>query len=195
MLRALGATDHDDAGRRVGQAHGGVGRVDVLPARARGAIGVDPQFAFVDLDVDIVIDDRIDPDARKAGVATSVRIIGADTDQAVDAALHAEPAIREAAGDGDRGALDAGLLARLPVQDLRLEPVALAPAQVHALQHLRPVRGLGTAGARADRDDGVLGVVLAAEEEEGPLALELGAQGIGLAGDLGRGLLVWGVRK
>jgi hypothetical protein len=53
----------------LGDAHRAVGGVDVLPAGARGAIGVDPQVALVDLDVDVVVDLRIDPDAGEAGVA------------------------------------------------------------------------------------------------------------------------------
>jgi hypothetical protein len=59
--------------------------------------------------------------------------------------------------------------------------VALRPLEVHAQQHLRPVGGLGAARARADRQDGVLGVVVAGEQEEGPLALELRAQGVSLS--------------
>jgi hypothetical protein len=62
--------------------------------------------------------------------------------------------------------------------------VAFGPAEVHPEEHLRPVRGLGAAGARADRQDGVLGVVLAGEQEERALALELGAQGVRLALDV-----------
>jgi hypothetical protein len=71
--------------------------------------------------------------------------------------------------------------------------VALGPAEVHPQEHLRPVGRLGAAGTRADRDDGVLRVVLAVEQEEGPLALELGLQGAGLALDVGLGLGVGGV--
>jgi hypothetical protein len=70
--------------------------------------------------------------------------------------------------------------------------VALAPAEVHALEHLRPVGGLGAAGAGADGEDRALGVVLAGEQQEGALALELGAQGVGLAGEIG---LRAGVRR
>ena len=49
----------------VGDAHGGVGGVDVLAAGARGAVGIDLAVAFVDLDIDIVIDHRIGPDGGK----------------------------------------------------------------------------------------------------------------------------------
>jgi hypothetical protein len=71
--------------------------------------------------------------------------------------------------------------------------VALAPAEVHPLQHLGPVGGLRAAGAGADRDDRVLGVVVAREQEQGPLAPELRGQGVGLARDLGLGFRVRGI--
>ena len=52
---------------------------------------------------------------------------------------------------------------------LALVAAALAPAQVHAQQHLRPVLALRAAGARVDGEDRVRAVVLAAEH-----LLELG---------------------
>jgi len=41
----------------------------------------------------------------------------------------------------------------------------------------------------------MLRVVVAGEQEEGPLALELGAQGVGLARNVGLGVVVGGVRE
>jgi hypothetical protein len=66
--------------------------------------------------------------------------------------------------------------------------VALRPAQVHAQEHVGPVGGLGAAGTRADGHHGVLRVVLAGEQEERALALEVRAQRLGLAVDVGLGL-------
>ena len=51
VLRAFGLGLHHDAGRQVGDAHGGVGLVDVLPARAAGPEGVDAEVLVLDLDV------------------------------------------------------------------------------------------------------------------------------------------------
>ncbi len=45
---------------KMGKAHGRIGLVDVLPARAAGTVGVDPQIGFIDLDFDIVVHFRID---------------------------------------------------------------------------------------------------------------------------------------
>ena len=66
-----------------------------------------------------------------------------------------------------------GLVARLAVEHLALEAAALRPAQVHAQQHLGPVLRLGAAGARMDRDDGVLAIVLAAEHLLGLAGVDL----------------------
>jgi hypothetical protein len=43
--------------------------------------------------------------------------------------------------------------------------VALGPAQIHAQEHRRPVGGFGSAGSGADRQEGVSGVVFAAEKQ------------------------------
>src|SRR3990170_3373827 len=80
VLRSLVLALDDDVGRQVGDPDRAVGGVDVLPAGARRAIGIDAQVALVDLDVDILVDDRIDPDRGEAGVAPRGRIIGADAD-------------------------------------------------------------------------------------------------------------------
>jgi hypothetical protein len=55
-------------------AHRAVGLIDVLPARSRRGISVDTQILVVDLDLDLFVDDRIDPGRSKARVATRVRI-------------------------------------------------------------------------------------------------------------------------
>ena len=60
-----------------------------------------------------------------------------------------------------RRRLDPGLLARMMVDQFDLQAVALAPARVHAAEHLGPVLALGSAGAGVDLDIGVVGVRLA----------------------------------
>jgi hypothetical protein len=73
--------------------------------------------------------------------------------------------------DRQLDAADAGLLAVLEVEDLDLEAAALAPALVHALQHLGPVLAVDPAGAGVDRDDRVGRVEAAAQHA---LKLHLG---------------------
>jgi hypothetical protein len=71
--------------------------------------------------------------------------------------------------------------------------VPLCPAEVHPEEHLRPVGRLSAAGTRGDRDDGVLGVVLAGEEEEGSFPLERPANLVRLLLQVGLGLGVRGI--
>ena len=155
------------------------------PSRPGGPVGVDAQVVGVDLDLDIVLDLGHDLDEGEGGLPALLRVVGADAHEPVDATLGAQPPVGPPAVDGDGRALDAGLLALQLVQDLGLRPVALGPAQVHAQEHLRPVGGLGAAGAGADGQERVALVVGSGEEEHRALPFVVGAQGVGLGIDLG----------
>src|SRR2546427_1699697 len=95
--------------------------------------------------------------------------------------------------DGEGGALEARALTGLVLEQLGAVAAALAPAEVHAEQHLGPVLGLEAAGAGMDLDDRVARVVLAAEEllqlERGELGLDLLDRAAQLAQGLGVALL------
>jgi hypothetical protein len=77
------------------------------------------------------------------------------------------------------------------LHQLRLEAVALRPAQVHAQQHLGPVLGLGAAGAGLNVQEGVGAIHVAREHAaelelaDAPLeAIQVGGhgiQGVGIA--------------
>jgi hypothetical protein len=71
--------------------------------------------------------------------------------------------------------------------------VPLAPPEVHPEQHVGPVGRLRAAGPGTDRQDRVLRVVLAGEQERRARPAELAAEGVGLAPDLGLGVGVGGV--
>ena len=164
VLRAFVLAGDHNAGRDMGDAHGAVGGVDVLAAGAGRAIGVDAAVALVDLDVDPVVDDRIDPDRREAGVAAGGAVIGRDADQAVDARFRLQPAKGVVALDDDGRRLDAGLFALVALDQLDLVAAALGPAGVHAQEHLRPVLAFGAAGAGMDLEIGVVGISLARQQ-------------------------------
>ena len=127
----------------------------VLPALAAGAHGGDFEVALVHLDVDLVLHVGRDLDGAERGMAPGVRVKGADAHQPVDAHLGAQIAIGEGAAGGERRAIDARLVAGLVVDHLRLEAAPLAPAQIHAQQHGRPIFRFGAAGARVDAHDRV----------------------------------------
>ncbi len=93
----------------------------------------------------------------------------------MDAVLGPQKTVGVVSAHHDRGALDAGFLALLEVDRLDAIAVTLRPAQVHPVEHLRPVLRLGPPSARMDREDRVAGVVLAGEHQ-----IELGLlEGLG----------------
>ena len=157
----------------------------MLAARPLRAVRVDPDVVPVELDLDVVVGLRQDLDEGERRLAALLRVERADPDQAVDAALGAQPAVGAPPVDRDGHALEAGLLPLLLVEDLGREAVALGPAQVHPEEHLGPVGRLRSAGARADREERRALVVLAGEEQGGPLPLEVGIERRDVAFELG----------
>src|SRR5581483_11340101 len=164
VLRAFVLAGDDDAGREVREPHGGVGLVDVLAAGAARAVRVDAEVLVPDLDLDVLLDVGKDDHRRERRLPARVRVEGRDADEAVDARLGAEVAEGVRALHHERGALDPRAFAGLLLEDLRLVPAPLRPAQVHPQQHLGPVLRLETARTGVDLDDRAAGVVLAAEE-------------------------------
>ena len=72
-LRLLVLHRHDGAGRKVGEAHGGVGRVDRLAAGAGRAEHVDAEVVLGDLDLDGLVQQRDDLDRGEARSAACRR--------------------------------------------------------------------------------------------------------------------------
>ena len=141
-----------------------VGGVDVLAACARRAVGVDADIRFRNVDLDRIVDDRIDPDAGEGGVAPRIAVVGRDAHQAMHARFRLQPAIGVVALDQHGGRLDARLFAVVDFQNLDLEAATLGPARVHAQEHRGPVLALGAAGAGVDFEIGVVVVGFAREQ-------------------------------
>jgi len=72
----------------------------------------------------------------------------------------------------------------LIIENFFLIAAPVTPAQIHAQENLRPILGLGAAGARVKHDNGVAPVIRAAEQL-GQLGLRYFPAG---AGDFRRGL-------
>jgi len=96
-------------------------------------------------------------------MATVVRVERRLAHQPVHAGLGLEPAVGEVTLDPQRGRLDPGHFAAAGFHQLGLPAARLAPAQVHAQQHLGPILGLGAAGTGLDVDEGIGSVHLAGE--------------------------------
>src|SRR5215211_8892288 len=84
----------------------------------------------------------------------------------MDALLRREEAVGVLAAGDEGGRLDPGLFPRRGLLQLHLHPAPLGPAHDHAEEHLRPVLGVGPAGASVDRHHGVARVVSPRRSEE-----------------------------
>src|SRR5215468_6926765 len=111
MLRAVVLAIHYDVGRDMREPDRGLGLVDVLAARATRAKRVDAHIRFLDVDIDAVVDHRVDIDARERGVAARIGVERRNAYQPMHTVLGLEPAIGIAALDLDGCRLDARLLA------------------------------------------------------------------------------------
>src|SRR5215831_4240154 len=145
-LRAFLLARHDDAGGNVGDPHGRIGGVDVLTAGAGRAISIHPAIAFFDFDLDVFVDDRVDPYAGKGGVPTRIRVIGGDAHQPMHARFSLEPPVGVLTLDNEGRRLDTRLFSSALLDDRHLVFVVLGPTRIHAREHLGPVLALRAAG-------------------------------------------------
>ena len=107
VLRSLVLARHDDAGRQVRDADGGVGDVDVLAAGAARAVGVDAEVLVLDLDVDVLGQLRPDEDRGERRVPARRLIERRDAHQPMHAGFGEQQPVGVVAGDRERRALDA----------------------------------------------------------------------------------------
>jgi len=82
----------------------------------------------------------------------------------MDTDLTRQQAIGMRTAEREGRALDPGLVALLVVKHLGLETLLFGPSEIHSEEHLRPILRLGSPRSGVNRDDGVLRVVLPAEE-------------------------------
>jgi hypothetical protein len=101
----------------------------------------------------------------------------------VDAGLGAEVAVSVVAADLEGRGLDPGNLALGLLEDLDPEAPALGVLDVHPHQHLRPVLGLGAAGAGLDVDEAVRRIERVPEHPPELPLLDLGREAGGVALD------------
>ena len=183
MLAAVVLALGHDAGRDVRDAHGGVGLVDVLSARAARAVGVDAQVGRVDLHGHGLVGLGQHGDRAGAGVDAALRLGGGHALHAMAARLEAQVAENVVADDAHHHFLVAAEFALALAHDLAAPAGALAIARVHAQQVAREEGRFVAARARADFEKGVARVVRVFGQQQAlQLFLELHQLGLG-AGD------------
>ena len=167
MLAALVLAGHHQPGGKVRDANRGVGHVDVLSARAAGAESIDAEIVVFDINLDFVVDLRINENRRKRRVAARGGIERRNAHQAMYADFRLQHAKGIRAIDFEGDGFNARAFAFEAVRDDVAEFVALAPAEIHAHEHFGPVLRLGAARARMDGDDGGELIVFAREQHPG----------------------------
>ena len=158
VLALLVLAGHDDAGRLVRQAHGGVGRVDALAAGTRAPEHVDVDVVGVDHDVDLFGLGQ-DRHRRRRRMNPPLRLGHGHTLDPVHPAFELEPAVGAVALDREDDLLETAGGTRVRVHHLDLPLLALGVARVHPVEVRREERGLLAAGPRAYLHDRVLLVV------------------------------------
>src|SRR5919109_1898482 len=148
---------HDEAGWKVRDADGRVGRVDALSAGTGRAVHVHLQLVRIDLDFD-VLRLRHHGDGRGRRVDAPLRLGLGHALNAMRAALPFEDGEGAVALDRERHLLEAPGLVRARAERFDVETAALGVARQSPLKIGRPQRGLVAADALADLDDHVLAV-------------------------------------
>src|SRR5438876_6495056 len=194
VLRALVLARYDDARGNVGDTDSGRVLLDVLAAVPARAVDVDAKVVGVDLHFGRVgrLGQHFDEGERRMARVSGVE--RREPDETMDAAFAPQIAEGVRARDFDCGALDAGLFAGHQVDDVRSEAALLAPAQVHAHEHLRPVLRFSATGAGVDGDDRIAVVIWPGERELElqivQLALDVGSVPLDVGG---RGFVLFGL--
>jgi hypothetical protein len=158
VLRLLLLAVHDEPRRDVVDAHGRVGRVDGLAARAARAHDVDLEVLGIDLDLD-VLDLRHDGHRRRRGVDASLRLGRGHALHAVHARLVLELREGALAVDADDHLAQAARRGARAREQLDLPAPPLGEARVHAEEIGGEQGRLLAARAGADLEQDVLVVV------------------------------------
>ena len=144
-------------------AHRRIGRIDVLPPRARRTVGIHPQVGRVDIDLDVVINLGGDKNRSKRGVTAPTAIKRRLSYEAMHPCLGAQPSEGVLPFKLHRRTLQAGHLTSRRLDQRRLEPLVFTPSQIHSQQHLSPILRLGASRAGLNIQISIILVRLARE--------------------------------
>src|SRR5438445_7008812 len=155
VLRARVLAFHDDAGRKMRDAHGGVGLVDVLAAGARSAVSVDAKVRGIQYDVTDRARLGQDGDRAGRGVDAALGLGGRHSLDAVAAGLEFELGVSALPDHARDDLLVPASIARRFGYHLHLPALALRIARIHAKEVAREERRLVPAGPGADLEENI----------------------------------------
>ncbi len=147
----------------MGQAHGGIGLVNMLTTSTRGAVGIGTNIRGININLNIVVDLWGHIHRRKRRMATIAGIEWRLAHQPMHTNLRAQPAKGILTTDLNRGTFNTRHITGRAFHQLSLKPFVVCPTQIHAQQHLSPVLRLSAARARLNFKIGVILVHLTAK--------------------------------
>ncbi len=157
---------------------------------------IDAHIAFLEIDLNRIINDGVDRDRGEAGMPPRVGIIRRNPDKAMHTGFGLGPAIGVAPLDEQRGGFDARFFAVGDFHHLDLEAGPFRPAGIHAQQHRGPILALGAASAGMHFDIGVVGIGFAGQQRLDLPLLRLGFKRTDLRFTfLDRGLIALGLAE
>ena len=136
----------------------------MLPPCARGSVGVNTKVLFLDLDLDLVVDFRIDINRGEARMAAGGCIKWGNAHQPVHTALGIKLPVSIISLYQEGCGLYAGFVPLLVIEYLGSVTRALAPSKIHPRKHLRPILGFGSARPGMYRHNCVGAVVFSGEQ-------------------------------
>src|SRR5882672_4827777 len=157
---------HDDAGRQMRHSHGGVGLVDVLAARARGAVGVDSKIRGIQYDVTDCA--RLGQHRYRASrrVNAALGLRSGDSLDAVAAGFEFEPGVRALPDDAGDDLLVAPDIPRRFGYHLHLPTLALRVARIHTEQVTSEERRFVSSGSGTDLEEDIALIVRILRQEQ-----------------------------
>lgn len=174
MLKTFVLTLHHDAGGQVGNTDRRVGGVNVLPARAGGAEGIDAQIRRVDIRHFRLRQLRHHRHRTGGGVDTPLRLGGRHALHAMAAGFKFEPAVDAVAADLGDHLFKAAVFTFVGAEDLHLPAARFRVTGVHAEQIAGKQRRFVAAGPGAYFHEGVTLVIrIFRQEQDLQLLLQL----------------------
>ena len=163
MLGTVVLALRHNPGRDVGDTHRRFCTVNVLTARTRGTVNVNTQIRRVDIDIDIIVNFRVDKRRTERRMATAAGVERTLTNQTVYASFSTQPTVSIFSSDSDGHGFNTRHFTFRLFNNFGLKAARFSPTQIHTHQHAGPILRFRTAGTRLDIEIAICAVIFTGE--------------------------------
>ena len=163
MLGTVVLTLRHNPSRDVGNTHRRFRTVNVLTTRTGGTVNVNTQIRRVDIDINIIINFRINKRRAERRMATSAGVERTLTNQTVYAGFSTQPTVRIFASNSDGYGFNTRHFTFRLFNNFSLEAARFSPTQIHAHQHACPVLRFRTARTCLNIEIAICAVIFTGE--------------------------------